>query len=246
MSSVYFDPALGGDGTTVTDDGNPSTGLANGGHRTRFVPAMANVIGVATFVQTKAAQAAADASTATTKASDASGYASAASGSAASAAAAYDAFDDRYLGAKSSDPTLDNDGNTLLVGAMYWRTTATVGLKVWNGSAWVAAALSSAVAAAISSSAVGKVTATDVQAAIGQLDKRTTYESDHASSVTYSYNASSQLTGVSETVDGLSRSTTLTYNADGSVNTVAVTFDGSTKTRTFAYSAGQCTGSTEV
>ena len=37
--------------------------------------------------------------------------------------AAYDAFDDRYLGSKSSNPTVDNDGNTLLDGALYWNTT---------------------------------------------------------------------------------------------------------------------------
>lgn len=35
----------------------------------------------------------------------------------------YDQFDDRYLGAKNSDPALDNDGNTLIDGALYWNTT---------------------------------------------------------------------------------------------------------------------------
>lgn len=58
MSSVYFDPALGGDGTTVTDDADPSTGLAQGGHRTRFVPALAQTVAVAGFVLTKANEAA--------------------------------------------------------------------------------------------------------------------------------------------------------------------------------------------
>ena len=53
----------------------------------------------------------------------------------ANAAASYDAFDDRYLGAKASAPTLDNDGNALLTGAIYWNTTTT-SLSVWDGSAW--------------------------------------------------------------------------------------------------------------
>lgn len=44
MSSVTFPPSLGGDGSTVTDDANSSTGLANGGHRLRFVPSLAQVI----------------------------------------------------------------------------------------------------------------------------------------------------------------------------------------------------------
>jgi hypothetical protein len=49
----------------------------------------------------------------------------------------YDQFDDRYLGAKNSDPSLDNDGNTLIDGALYWNTTDNR-LKVYDlgGTAW--------------------------------------------------------------------------------------------------------------
>jgi hypothetical protein len=53
------------------------------------------------------------------------------------AAASYDSFDDRYLGAKSSNPTLDNDGNALLTGALYWNTVNNE-MRVYSGSAWVA------------------------------------------------------------------------------------------------------------
>ena len=54
------------------------------------------------------------------------------------AEAALDAFDDTYLGAKASDPTLDNDGNALIVGAQYFNTTINK-LKVYTtGSAWAA------------------------------------------------------------------------------------------------------------
>jgi len=38
------------------------------------------------------------------------------------AEAALDSFDDRYLGSKTADPTLDNDGNPLTMGAMYYHT----------------------------------------------------------------------------------------------------------------------------
>lgn len=48
----------------------------------------------------------------------------------------YDTFDDRFLGAKNAAPTLDNDGNALQVGALYWDTQLT-GMQVWSGSAWV-------------------------------------------------------------------------------------------------------------
>ena len=63
--------------------------------------------------------------------------------SANAAAASYDSFDDRYLGPKSSPPTLDNDSNTLLVGALYWNTTSN-NLWLWTGSAWTQAALTAA------------------------------------------------------------------------------------------------------
>lgn len=43
----------------------------------------------------------------------------------------YDEFDDRYLGSKSSAPTLDNDGNAILDGALYWNS-ATKKLQVYD------------------------------------------------------------------------------------------------------------------
>jgi hypothetical protein len=55
--------------------------------------------------------------------------------SATSAATSYDQFDDRYLGDKSSDPTVDNDGNPLLTGALYFNTVVGA-MKVYDGSAW--------------------------------------------------------------------------------------------------------------
>jgi len=54
----------------------------------------------------------------------------------ASVTSLYDSFDDRYLGAKSSDPALDNDGDALLTGALYFNTVANV-MKVYTGSAWL-------------------------------------------------------------------------------------------------------------
>lgn len=55
--------------------------------------------------------------------------------SAANAATTYDLFDDRYLGAKAADPTLDNDGDALLVGAMYYNTVS-LQSRVYNGTTW--------------------------------------------------------------------------------------------------------------
>jgi hypothetical protein len=54
---------------------------------------------------------------------------------------AYDNFDDRYLGSKTSDPTLDNDGNALVAGSLYFNSVSGA-MKVYTGSAWVAAYVS--------------------------------------------------------------------------------------------------------
>jgi hypothetical protein len=50
MASVTFPVTVGGNGSTVSDDSNASTGLANGGHRTRFVPALQQMVAVAQTV----------------------------------------------------------------------------------------------------------------------------------------------------------------------------------------------------
>jgi len=63
------------------------------------------------------------------------GSATAAAASAAAAATTYDNFDDRYLGAKSTAPSVDNDGNALITGALYWNSVSNT-MFAWSGSAW--------------------------------------------------------------------------------------------------------------
>lgn len=70
-NSVTFPPSLGGSGLTVTDDSNPTTGLANNGHRARFVPALAQVVAVASHVVDTAQDVNDDAVTAQQAATDA-------------------------------------------------------------------------------------------------------------------------------------------------------------------------------
>ena len=103
---------------------------------------------------TSATNAASSATTATTKASEAATSATNAASSAtasdtantaaqaaqAAAEAAADNFDDTYLGAKASDPTVDNDGDALTAGDLYFNTTNDV-LRVYTGSAWQDAAV---------------------------------------------------------------------------------------------------------
>ena len=94
---------------------------------------------------TSASNAASSASAASSSATAAASSATAAASSATSAGtarddaqAALDSFEDRYLGAKSSEPTVDNDGDALVAGALFFDTVNTV-MKVYDGSQWLAA-----------------------------------------------------------------------------------------------------------
>ena len=89
----------------------------------------------ASAAATSATSAATSATSAAASATAAATSATSAASSATSAEAAWDQFDDRYLGAKSSDPTVDNDGNALVAGAMYFNTVLPA-MKVYTGSAW--------------------------------------------------------------------------------------------------------------
>ena len=89
--------------------------------------------------------AAASATAAATSETNAAASATAAATSETNAAATlasvegiYDQFDDRYLGPKATDPTVDNDGNPLVQGTLYFSTSENV-MKVYDGANWDAA-----------------------------------------------------------------------------------------------------------
>lgn len=90
--------------------------------------------------------AASSASAAASSASAASADAVAAASSAAAAAASLDSFDDRYLGSKSSAPLVDNDGDPLVTGALFYLNTGTaeqIGMYVYDGGSWLKASAAS-------------------------------------------------------------------------------------------------------
>ena len=78
--------------------------------------------------ETNAANSAAAAATSATASANS---ATAAQTAQAAAEAALDTFDDDFLGSKSSDPSVDNDGNALADGALYFNTTDNV-MKVYD------------------------------------------------------------------------------------------------------------------
>jgi hypothetical protein len=97
-----------------------------------------SILGSATAAADSAAAALVSENNALSSANAAASSATDASNSADAAASTYDQFDDRYLGAKASSPTVDNDGDPLLTGALYFDTTADQ-MRVYTGTTWVAA-----------------------------------------------------------------------------------------------------------
>jgi hypothetical protein len=109
---------------------------------------------------TSAATAAATSATNAANSSvSAANSATAAAGSAAVAAARLDDFEGSYLGSKVSAPSLDNDGNVLKVGAIYWNTS-TNSLFIWTGSAWNTAAATITSGVNSFNSRIGNITLT--------------------------------------------------------------------------------------
>ena len=136
--------------TTASNHATAPTGTVSAGSAkawalgggSSFTPGTA-VSGGEYSAKQHATLASASASTASTQATNASNSASSA-GTAQGAAeaardaalAALDSFDDRYLGVKSSAPSVDNDGNALAQGALYF-DSGTDSMKVYDGSNWL-------------------------------------------------------------------------------------------------------------
>lgn len=143
-TKAYADTMLPLAGGTMTGGiamgSNTITGLPT--------PSASNEVATKGYVDTTNASNTAAASSATaaatsetnaaTSATNAATSETNAASSANSAAAAYDLFDDRFLGAKSSAPTVDNDGDALVIGSLYFDSTTNT-MKVYGSGGWVAA-----------------------------------------------------------------------------------------------------------
>ena len=145
----YVDTILGSATDAAASASEAATSASNAANsassastsETNTAASEGNAASSATAAAASASAAASSASSASSSASAAATSAASASTSASSAESAWDSLDDRYLGAKASDPTTDNDGNTLLTGAMYFDSTNNV-TKVYNGTDWQAASSS--------------------------------------------------------------------------------------------------------
>ena len=136
--AIYRGP--GGSGDATTDAASQATVAT-----TKAAEAAASASAASSSATTAATEASNASTSATNSATSATASASsatasassatAAASSATSAAASLDSFDDRYLGAKSSAPSTDNDGDALAEGAMYYDTGDDI-IYVWNGTTW--------------------------------------------------------------------------------------------------------------
>ena len=140
-----------------------------------------NAATYATNSATSATNAATSESNAATSETNAASSASSALASADAALAALDNFDDRYLGQKASDPTLDNDGNALVAGAIYFNTTDDV-MRVYEGSVWVAAYASLAGTLLVANNLSDLANVTSARANLGLGTAATTAATDYATS----------------------------------------------------------------
>ncbi len=127
----------------------------------------------------------------------------------------YDTFDDRFLGAKSSNPSVDNDGNTLQDGALYWDTGNNL-LKVYDlsNTQWVQVQLSSTNQTNVNNVA-GQISPTNNIATVaGANSNITTIASD--------INGSNNLGTVATNIANVN----LTGGSIANVNTVATNLSG--------------------
>jgi hypothetical protein len=124
-TKIYVD-TITGDLESAEDNANDAEKLAINPEDSQFTLSDGTTTGFS------ALHYAAKASDSATSASDAQTAAEAAQ---TAAETVYDNFDDRYLGAKALAPALDNDGDPLVAGALYFDTVDGA-MYVYDGSAW--------------------------------------------------------------------------------------------------------------
>jgi len=178
--ALYRGTGGAGDSTTdatVTDVTAQAVAAANSA--TEAASSATSSATSATEAASSATTASGHATTAETHKNDAETAKTAAETAQAAAELALDNFDDIYLGAKASDPTVDNDGDALSTGDLYFNTTDN-NLKVYTGSAWVIAAATAADFLTVSNNLSDLNSASTARTNLGLGTAATTASTDYA------------------------------------------------------------------
>lgn len=99
----------------------------------------------------------------------------------------YNDFDTKYLGSKATAPTLDNQGNALVEGMLYWDETENT-LRNYDGAAWQSD-IKAAVGAVTASSASASAAATSESNSATNASNAATSESNAATSASTAIDA---------------------------------------------------------
>jgi hypothetical protein len=176
---------------------------------------------------------------------------------------ALDTFDDRFLGAKSSDPTVDNDGNALVDGALYFDTNNDV-MKVYDltNTVWRQLALTGTNQTNVNTVA-GQISPTNNIATVAGISSNVTTVAGISSNVTTAASNNANITTVAgansnittvagqisptnniatvaginaniSTVAGISSNVTTVAGANSNIGTVATDLGGSNNIGTVA------------
>lgn len=171
----------------------------------------------ATASATSATNAATSATNASTSATNAATSATSANTALASVNLIFDTFDDRFLGSKTSDPTVDNDGNAILAGAVYYNST-TKEVKFFNGVTWdspSASATNSATASAASATAAATSATNAATSATNAATSATNAATSATSAATSATNAAASYDSFDDRYLG-PKATAPTLDNDGS------------------------------
>jgi hypothetical protein len=107
-------------------------------------------------------------------------------------------FNTIYLGAKTTAPTLDNDGNALIVGALYFNTVTDI-MYSWDGTVWISAITGANTATTDTNQTITGVK-TFTQPIVGSVTGNAATATTLATSRTF--NLSGDVTGVAQSFNG--------------------------------------------
>ena len=151
----------------------------------------------------------------------------------------FDQFGDQYLGPKASDPTVDNDGDPLTEGDIYFNTTDSV-LKFYSGTAWVAPESIATTAASDAQAAQAASEAAQAAAETAETNAETAETNSAASASSASSSASAASTSASEAAASAASINLSSIDIDG--GTIDGTVIGGSTPAAGSFTTGSFTG----